>query len=967
MPLEALLTRLEVTSRGELLVSFRDKDLGSLGSLYVPDWKHVFPTKILGKNYRHSKKKFSTKYSKLKDQIKNLKSNREAYPQYKKIRKKLRKNLEKHNLRHSSFKSRLKDTFWWIYQFYAPVKLKDRLPKEFIRGNYTQQARWRLTNPGNLVELDDIIISAMQKKKNIKKNIFNLKNEIEETSRSEAYATKTINDLDELFDKNPDLNLKELTEQTKTISSLREIDSDFLKKRKNIANEIRKANDSFKGELEIKYSAFKKNRREHSLRLEKKDSNFLTKARMPSVDEFMNMKWLFLDIEIPHFMREDSEITWVGMKYCKEDKIISEIYTVYDLAPNQVNDYSVKKYKNTKEMIEGLTKKILELDPNVISTYNTKFDLIKLRESIAEFLVGEDSTNPLYKVTTHFFERIGIRNRFVIDFFRWQKIARAYDINAKLEMAAGFRKKIDYEMIAKLEDIILKGGKKAKNAAKAIARYLTEDVDNLYSLFMLDEFRNNLEDALWMCDTFNLGLERILHIPNTVNDFQEKGYFKRMGIYRKNVPPHLKTRKNNTLETRAREYFMQEVVDKSIRNKEIKGLSKDVYKVYIPIGDFFRRPLSERSKKLGEFFNYKDTHRSDKKRLFFLEQYSKAFSRWMVTDYGFCLQEEKNLDKLLLKSKISIKEFNKNYSLLRNSIYSKRNRSKDASKISKRLAGSHISVKNIDDYIYSETRNFLQEKGLTLRNFTDMVNQKSKINRTNRRFAGNHGLSPDSMKDILKERFQKINEFLDNNKLEIVAKEGSYLYVKGNKAVLENPEAPIVMVDETPVLLNEDNVYYEKNGFFSNIKFKEHADYHSCMFEMNNYKKIIEHRFKEKDKNAIGVYKRSLIRLESADVSIEDLLFLNKSKNIYFAYTTDSDSKTGKTQFVLEERFSKGPILFDEEKKLKYFMNKERGEEIKVYIMNKENISFLNIDINRYKTRFMKKGSALLKSLVNKK
>ena len=438
-----------------------------------------------------------------------------------------------------------------------------------------------------------------------------------------------------------------------------------------------------------------------------------------------------------------------------------------------------------------------------------------------------------------------------------------------------------------------------------------------------------------------------------------------MGIYRKNVPPHLKTRKNNTLETRAREYFMQEVVVKSVKDKEIKGLSKDVYKVYIPIGDFFRKPLSQRSKKIGEFFNYKDLHRSDKKRLFFLEQYAKAFSRWMITDYGFCLQAEKKLDNFLLKSKINIEEFNKNYFLLRNSVYSKRNPSKGASKISKRLAVSQISVKNIDDCIYSETRDFLKEKGLNLRNFTDMVNQKSKVNRTNRRFSGNYGFLPDVMKEILKERFQKINEFLDSNKLEIVAKEGSYLYVKGNKAALENPEAPLVMVDERPVLLNEDKVYYEKNGFFSNIKFKEHADYNSCMFEMNNYKKIIEHRFKEKDKNAIGVYKRCLIRLESADISVEDLLFLNKSKNIYFAYTTDSDSKTGKTQFVLEERFSNGPILFDEKKKLNYFMNKERGEEIKVYVMNKEDVSSLNIDISKYKARFMEKGKALMKSLVN--
>ena len=203
MPLEALLTRLEVTSRGELLVSFRDKEIGSLGSLYVPDWKHVFPTKILGRKYGN-------------------------IPENKKIISKLRNKIKK-NPKLAGFQTRLKDNFWLIYQLFCSPNLKKELPKEFIKGNYTQQARWRLTNPGNLVELDDIIINALQKKKNIEKNIFNLKQE----SRSRAYSTRTINDLDELFDRNPDLNLDELTEQTKTISSLREIDSDFLKKRKN--------------------------------------------------------------------------------------------------------------------------------------------------------------------------------------------------------------------------------------------------------------------------------------------------------------------------------------------------------------------------------------------------------------------------------------------------------------------------------------------------------------------------------------------------------------------------------------------------------------------------------------------------------------------------------------------------------------------------------------------------------------
>jgi len=980
MVFKALLTDFGVKpEKGELVLSFRNthsknkEEQMNLGILYIPNQKHIFFSEILGKNMGNSLqfKKASSedeKFNKFTEQIDNMKKNKKAFSEYSGLMKKLWKNMQENKLSMIDFMEyqRIKDKYWWIYQIYLPMELKEIVPNDFIKQDYTQWARRRLSCPGKFVDLDDSLIEAFRKKNKIKNELTDFRKQIDNFS-GKSYATRQINDLDEILDKNPKISLENLIESSRNVSSLKKIDKSLIKKRKKINDEIIEANNLFNGNIKIDYSRVsdKKGKRDHKLRLEKTSADFLKKAKAPSLEDVVNFKWAFIDIEIPHFKRKNAGVTWVGVKYYDGKKEISRIHTIHDIAPDKSGDYEVIKHKSIDEMIKSFTEEFNKFNPDVVSTYNTRFDLIKLRETLAGFKVGENKTDPLYKVTTKFFERIGIRNRLVIDFFRWQKIARAYDINAKLEMAAGFEKSINYDQLAKFEDYCIRGGKIGEKASNLDSRYLASDVDSLFSLFNLDEFRKNMEDILWMSDKFNISIERLLHMPNVINEFQEEGYFETMGITRKNVFPYKKTKQTNIMERKCLDYFMKKVVNKSVKEKEIKGVSNNVCKVFIPIGDFFREPLSKRSTKIGEFFDYKDKFEKDKHRVFFLEQYAKAFSRWITVDYARFLKDKDKHDKILSKNNINFEEMKKIYYDLWDTA-----RKKGQSNLSGKLGMGNLAIKDIEQLVNENVKTFAENKGIKANELTKIVNLYSHVRKKQRHFFGNYEIEIWDVENILNKRFEEINNFIEKNDLEIVAKEGCYLYLKGNKSALEKKDAPVIMVDEAQKLYHSDKVYYSKNGFFSNIQFKDHPGYHLSMFEMNAYKGMIENLIEGDKDKAEKAYERTLRALDYKKMPVESFLFENKSKGVHSAFVKNSDYKNGKIYFMTKEEFAlreesfkeqETDFHYDDEKGMNYFIDGKVANPVKVYIIDERRISHLEIDLEKYRQRLNKKSKAIFK------
>lgn len=877
MSLEAIVTRLEITPNGELYAGFRN-----LGGIFFP-WKNLFFTKSLGTNSG------------------DFNSAMETNLNYERVRRQIKDNAALRN-----FKDRLKTTYYWIYQLFAPINIKDLLPDEFIIGGYTPKARYQLANPGTFVSLEDKVVDALQSKKIIDGKIFELKSRIN-TARKKSYATRTFNILNNLFE-NYSGNFQQILEKAELNIILKKLDVGFIQSMMEISELVAETNKRLDG-VSLTYTHDSKNRRSHFPRVEMQNYDFLKHWRKMTADEFFGMKWLFIDIEIPNFRNENAGITWVGIKIYDNGDVVNEIYTTHSLQEKEIGSYKIFKSDNPAALIEKLSTKINYINPDVVVSY-TNFDLVELKESEVGFPIGEKETNPLFKVTTPFFERISVKDRLVIDFMRWQRIARIFDINAKLEMAVGFEKELGYDELEALENGSIEGKTK-------IAEYLASDVDRLSSIFLLDEFKKCTEDILWisaeMCNDMSINIERLFHNPNTINDIQERNYLIKNGIFRSEVPPYFKTKDNQKKEKNSGDTFEQFINDKII-DSNVEGLVKDVHKVYIPIGDFFRRQLALQSDDIKRFFEYKDQFRDDKKRLFFLEQYAKSLARWMITDIGSFIREKVELNGMISP-----------FEPLPNGFFRER------------------KFLNPDD-------------------FKEFFEQEGKLRRHNNRFSANYKVGIQNVFSEINRRAEEINKFLAKNNFQIVAREGYYLYLIGDESALLEKDSPVVAVDKIPKLYNADKPYYKKHGFISHMRIEDDPTYHLCVFEMDALGDIINHLLDGRHELTRLRFDIALNDLRKCDIPVEDLIFRNESKERYFAFTKDG-YKTSKTHFVLEGRFLRDPVLTDYENELSYYEDSLSGKNIRIY-----HLDFGSLEINHsaYFSRIFERGKRILAPVMEK-
>jgi hypothetical protein len=941
--LEVLLTGLEVDSKGNLVARFRN-----YGAVYFPDWDHWFVTRMLGRNRDRGKaaEKRDGKYAKVVKAV-----------------------AEKEKLK--EFEKKKKDKYWWTYCVKCPISLKDELPDEFIRGHYTQQARWRLGSPCNFVTMDRPVAYALRRERQIEKQLEYFRGAVSEYKKGNN-LTIAVNDINEIFEDYTGNNWNEIRTRIKAKKNLASLDEEVLLARKGVADQIAISNQRLEGKAKISYVRRSKNSREYTLRTEQridrtdpewkkkeKPWNYIHKTkRTPSASELLGKKWMFVDIEIPYFRRDKPEITWVGVSYIENGAEKKVIHTVHDIGSEEVNGFKIVRHKNETELIENLTEEVKRENPDFVSAYNARFDLVKLRESEAGFSVGDEDSDPLFKVTTRFFERMGIKDRIVIDPLRWAKIARSYDINAKLEMTAGFEKEISYDDMEKLEEKSLGG---EKEAGLTIARYLSQDIAHLKGIVFSDEFRNSLGDTLILSKIFSIGIERLLHSANCINDVQEKGYFSALGIYREEVPPHLRTKKMQQKKTAAREafkkYSIQKPLEELAEGKE--GFFEGVYKVYVPYGDFFRDALAVRFPEVRRFFDFKDSRREDKQRLFFLEQYGKEFSRWISEDYGFFIKELRSLDKI--SKNVDMGEFEIAYKAFKAHLV------KDSEWGAKHFDEGDLSPQAIEKHATPELREFLEKNKLNFEQFAELSNQRISVKRRWKNVIGNYSVAPSLrfsdeersysgtlvIEDIIAKRIRGIKDFISNEGFEVVGQEGSSLYVRGNKERLLEGDAPVVLVDEIPKLYVADNAYYKKFGFYSHLKLKEEPDYHSTMFEMRTFREILDRIMEGKNSEAIQVYERELERISSGKITNLEIVFYNKNKERYSAFTPNSTRKDGRVYFM-----TKAPEKdVKEDEKGKYVEDQERGECVRIDITG---IDAITPDYDKYIKRFSKRGEAIL-------
>lgn len=939
LTLDVLLTRLEVRMpNGYLYAGFR-----GLGGIFFPGYEHWFPSEVLG----------------------NKNNEQKAMENARLLHSKIKKTPELDGCSKKGVKN-----FWWIYQVKTAIKNACNLPSyvkgskdrpHFIKGHYTQQARWNLTAPGRLVTLGEPELEALGYRRDLEQMLSGLRQDFSDSVKPGVFARRW-NELERyvFLDK---------------ISEVNGVDTEFLERRIAIESMIREFNAGHT-KFEICYDPFEKDWRKRRVRLFGEDYSFLKNSVPMPEDYWLKRSWLFIDLETPWWKQKDYRIPWIGMRFISPSADEKVIYTAYDLGVDNVGGYKIMGFTDIDEMNIAAADLARELDPDIISAWNANFDLLRWRESSSGFPIGEDLSNPFMEANKHFFERYGIKDRFVIDPMRWHKIARHYAINAKLETGAGFKKEESYSdleeneaLIIKAAEVMARAGDTTDDEKKALeegisrfirsAEYLAMDVDNVAGFLSLDEFRHDVNDAALICDHLNLSLQRLLHTVNSVNDAQERGYFEHCGLYRDNMPPYEKYEEKIKDNQRARDFFIDDVVAVSL-NGERKGLSRDVVKAMIPVSGILRDVLCKRMDKARQLYRWKDERRGDKKRLFFWERVMHGLCRWIIEDYGKYSMALANLDEMI--GSVDVAEFQQNYKRLRQIL-------KVSSKPDLWNLDKHIlAAASVDEHIDDDMREWIYNHGISVEKFTKMVNQRSKVKRIARRFLGNYDvytsrrffeddkLEEDAvvMDEILSLSFERIDAWLKENGLEIVAHEHEYVYVKGNTDALFSEDAMLVPCDKIDALYNADKAYYSKFGYYSHISFKQEAGFRLCRFEMETYERMLEALLQGNDQQAEQIMKESLSSLSS--VPDEKLYLYNKSGEYNFAYV-----KGKRFNFVLSSDYS-GEFQTDKDGN-RFFMHdpdsdkdkKKKRKPVKVFVVDS-----VELDLQFYWRRIKDRTKAML-------
>ncbi len=882
-----------------------------------------------------------------------------------------------------------------IMQITAPISSAKQLPEDILRGHYTQAARWRYSPAWTFVDVDAELEKLLSEK-------FLLDAEMNHISSRMAEA---------LQNSKKGKRLKHFEENVaKNWSKLDKILDDELRQRKQ--------------KFEAEAAEFAKKAGLQGAKTELNPENKCIDIILPttekikpleksfSADDILNSKIYFFDIEKPLFKTEIDEVSWLAETVTEKGAVTKKTVRTINSLESKLGGWRTKCYKTERDLVAQAAEDIAVRDSNgrttdVIVAYNAPFDIQETRE-VGEFFVGERESEPKIEVSMDFFRKMKIYGRLIIDPMRWAKTAFGYLPNRKLELIARhvlgseFAKSMDYDQLADLE-MVCKTGSIEKCLPKTleffrgyapdsnfreiagsiIRKYVTKDVEVMRQLLFSPEFKKSLEDCCWMSRHFKIDISRLLHSPNTINDAQERCYHHFVGSYREIV--YLKTKKMALLEQRAKQHF-EEIVHEHIKGKSRPGLHHQLYKLFVPVGDFMRNAVVKRFENAKAFFDYKYQFIEDSQRQYFLSQYANALASYIIVDYARQKKTEKSFFEEIAKKELTIEEFKQHYTALEKSILTN---SENAFWAKRNLKLGTLSASRVTKYLPESSKKKLAEKEIGDEKFAELLNLYARKEKLERKVAGQYANRVQEIDGLLRNKFEKVNKFLSDKGFQVVHKQGNFIYVKGGS--LEEltgknaKKCPLILVDKIDsayVATNpsdslmrgkifgeyEHKIYYFKHGYPFGIKLKDEQDSLSTMYEMSCYsdslkailggdfagclktvrdylgklKKIVDEKEAEVKglEKTIGAEEKHLIDRDSYEhlntIDKNELVWLRKEGKVladgsqpkkprYSAFENG-----GKIYFYDREEYAEGKqILFDEQLNRKYFVEikDEKKEE----------------------------------------
>ena len=805
-----------------LLLTVKDR-----GTVYV-DWLHQFPSRILDGKRREE----------LCKELSHL--NPVKYDRIKKFN---------------------------IMQITAPISSEKQLPNDFLPGHYTQSARWRYSPPWAIVDVDAELEKLFSEK-------FPLDAEMSRISSQMAEA---------LQNSKKGKRLKHFEENVaKNWSKLDEILNEELRLRKQ---KFEAAAAEFSRKANLQGARAELNPENKCIDIIFPNSDKIKPSgKYLSADDILNSKIYFFDIEKPLFKTEIDEVSWLAEIVTEKGGVSRKTVRTINSLESKLGGWRTKCYKNEGDLVAQAAEDIAVRDSSgrttdVIVAYNAPFDIQETRE-VGEFFIGERESEPKIEVSMDFFRKMKIHGRLIIDPMRLAKTAFGYLPNRNLVLIAKhvldskFEKEIDYDQLADLEMVCKTGSIEkclpktleffkdyAQNsnfreiAGSIIRKYVTKDVEVMRQLLFSPVFKKSLEDCCWMSRHFKVDVSRLLHSPNTINDAQERCYHHFVGSYREIV--YLKTKTMALLEQRAKQHF-EEIVHERIAGESKLGLHHNVYKLFVPVGDFMRSAVVKRFDEAKAFFAYKYQFLEDSQRQYFLSQYANALASYIIVDYARQKKTEKTFFEEIAKKELAIEEFRQHYSSLEKSIAAN---SEHAFWAKDHLKKGTLTTKSVIKYLPDSSRKKLAEKEIGDEKFTELLKLYARNEKLKRKVAGQYAIPVENIDGLLTNKFANVNKFLAENRFEVVHKQGNFIYAKGGDmdalAGARAKNSPLILVDKIDsayiatnpsdssergkIFREYDNkIYYFRHGYPFGIKLKEEPDSLSTMYEMSCYNDALE-------------------------------------------------------------------------------------------------------------------------------
>lgn len=885
------------------------------------------------------------------------------------------------------------------------------LANKIVTGHYTEMIRWGLSHPWSYYEISSQAQDALEKSRKIQKELQQIRAEAEKTLGRNA--KRTITNMNKFFEK---FYCKKEFEKINKRKFAEQLGPDIIAKRTEVQRQITSLQEQISGIGRIEH---RPNDHTDEIKVKLDSDRHLEFRRYIDAEEILNSRWCFIDIEKPRFDTEKEEVSWVAITYYENKTLKKEIHTSKKTGEEFKQRFLQEKncritdhYQDENRLMAGVQASINAMNPKVLCTYNTPYDLVELDKTEHGLEYGERKSRARKEVTTRFFERINVKDKIIIDPLPIMKNAKKFLPNKKLAMTAQelglkFRKSIDYKMMAELEDII--DGKPLEEAsektkakikeftsdaeealeetcAQIIANYVGDDVDILPELIFSQEMQNYLRHTGWIAQFADVNFQKAAHTPNSVNNLQKKDFFEKTGTHLDTI--HKRTKALQRAENRIRRFVKktkQGEKDKQ-KNKTLRGLHKNIAHFVIPSWPFLKTDLEHRFPAAKKLFEYLESSKENKNDYYFISQYADAFCKYLLHAWGTYVKARNTLEAEIKKAGRSFYSIDHACLLCKELLQDTHDKDQ--------LRRAYVNIKTLEKILDSRAyleeyhkpggtqglqaeneikktacknirtiNRIMQDQQLELYNLQHWLNKWLSTAKKRNNVTAPFNADPENIEILeFEQKLLNLEAALSKAKIKTVHKKDENIFLTAQDTEKLPEELPAIHVDtHDRVYIAEDTdtksnnrIYYPKHGFYGGMRVKEdEPSNHFTLFEMRAYGGFFAHLFNGYIDEAVRHLLKEKQRFNENRVAKKELLFYIKTHNAYEAFV--------KGERIRFRTATKQNTRYDPKQRMHYIEEyTKKGEPARIYITQTEDVV---LDRKKYSERIEERVRKLIQPI----